>query len=146
MKKYHGTRYNSRWDAFTWCCVVATGLLCGWPLLSDDGVAPIIICAASFLFILLTFLSVYYKIDDDQLVVYQFFIPTALPINKIASIRPTKSILSSPAASLKHRIAITFTDRSVLKSLDPLIISPVRIQEFIAQLRAVNPEIRVEEL
>ncbi|MDE5799829.1 MAG: PH domain-containing protein [Paramuribaculum sp.] len=94
----------------------------------------------------MTLLSVYYKVDGDQLIVYQFFIPTAFPINKIAEIKPTKSTLSSPAASPKHRIAITFTDRSVLKSRDPLIISPVRPEEFVAQLRSVNPDIKFKDL
>lgn len=146
MKKYHGTRYNSRWDAFTWSIVIGTLLLCAWPLMCDDGIVPAIICLVSFIFILVTFLSVYYKIDGDQLVIYQFFIPTAFPIGKIAEITPTKSILSSPAASLKHRIAITFVDRSVLKSRDPLIISPVRLKEFVAQLRAVNHHIKFTNL
>ncbi|MDE6384061.1 MAG: PH domain-containing protein [Paramuribaculum sp.] len=146
MKKYGSTRYSSRWDAFTWCIVTGTLLLCSWPVMCDDYIAPTIICAGSFLFILVTLLSVYYKIDGDQLIVYQFFISTAFPINKIAEIKPTKSILSSPAASLKHRIAITFTDRSVLKSRDPLIISPVRPEEFVAQLRAVNPNIKFKDL
>lgn len=93
-------------------------------------------------FTLLTFLGIYYRISVNELIVYTFFMPTSYPIDKIAEIKPTKSVLSSPATSLTHRLAITFTDRKILKSTIPLIISPVRQEEFIRQLLAVNPDIR----
>ena len=67
---------------------------------------------------------------------------TSLDDDKIKEIKPTKSVLSSPATSLSHRLAITFTDRKILKSYIPLIISPVRQDEFIRQLLSVNPEIK----
>lgn len=35
------------------------------------------------IFVLVTFLSIYYRIDGDKLVVYTFFIPTAYPIDEI---------------------------------------------------------------
>lgn len=95
-------------------------------------------------FVLVTFLSIYYRIDVDKLVVYTFFIPTAYPIDKIKEIKPTKSVLSSPATSLSHRLAITFTERNILKSSSSLVISPVRQEEFIRQLLSVNPEIKDE--
>lgn len=110
--------------------------------MNDDGLWPVIICIGMLAFILVTFLSVYYKIDGDMLVVYSFFIPTAYPIGKIKDIKPTKSVLSSPAPSLTHRLAITFTDRKILKSSIPLIISPVRQDEFIRQLLSINPDIQ----
>ena len=93
-------------------------------------------------FVMLTLLSIYYRIDGDKLVVYTFFIPKAYPIDKIKEIKPTKNILSSPATSLTHRLAITFTDWKILKSTIPLIISPVRKEEFIQQLLSINPEIQ----
>ncbi len=93
-------------------------------------------------FVLLTLVGIYYRIDGDKLVVYTFFIPTFYPIDKIKDIKPTKSVLSSPATSLTHRLAITFSDRKILKSSIPLIISPVRQEEFIRQLLSINPEIR----
>lgn len=93
-------------------------------------------------FVLLTLVGIYYRIDGDKLVVYTFFIPTSYPVEKIKDIKPTKSVLSSPATSLTHRLAITFSDRKILKSSIPLIISPVRQEEFIRQLLSINPEIR----
>lgn len=141
MKKYGGTRYNSRWDGSTSAMVGPVVIACLWPVLLDDWILPMAICAIMLVLVLLTLLGCYYRIDGDELVVYTFFIPTSYPIDKIKSIKPTKSILSAPAISLIHRISITFTDRKVLKSSMPLIISPVRQEEFIAQLRRINPDI-----
>jgi len=93
-------------------------------------------------FVLLTFIGIYYRIDRDKLVVYSFFVPTAYPIDKIKEIKPTRSVLSSPATSLSHRLAITFTNRNILKSSIPLIISPMRQEEFIRHLLSINPEIK----
>lgn len=142
MRKYSGTRYNSRWDGSTSAMAGAIVIACLWPVLLDDWVLPVVICTFMLVFVFLTLFGCYYRIDGENLVVYSFFIPTAYPINKIKSIKPTKSILSAPAISLIHRIAITFTDRKVLKSSMPLVISPVRQDEFIAQLLSINPDIQ----
>ena len=119
----------------------AVVIACLWPVLLDDWFLPMIICVVMLVFVLLTLLGCYYRIDGENLVVYSFFIPTAYPINKIKGIKPTKSILSAPAISLIHRIAITFTDRKVLKSSMPLVISPVHQKEFINRLSSINPDI-----
>lgn len=141
MRKYNGRRYNSRWDGSTTAMLGAIVIACLWPVLLDDWILPMAICAVMLVFVLLALLGCYYRIDGESLVVYSFFIPTAYSIKKIKSIKPTKSILSAPAISLIHRIAITFTDRKVLKSSMPLVISPVRHDEFIAQLLIINPDI-----
>lgn len=143
MEKFEGTRYNSMWDGSTRFILGITATCCLIPSFLDDGIWPTIVCLAMLAFVLVTLLSIYYKIDGDQLVVYSFFVPTAYPIEKIKEIKPTKIVLSAPAASLTHRLAITFTDRKILKSTTPLIISPVRQEEFIRQLLAVNPQIQV---
>ena len=142
MEKFGGIRYNSRWDESTWCILGLVAVCCVVPCFLDDGIWPTIVCLVMLAFVLVTFLSIYYRIDGDKLVVYSFFIPTAYPIDKIKEIKPTKSVLSSPATSLIHRLAITFTDRKILKSYMPLIISPVRQEEFIRHLRSINPEIK----
>lgn len=135
--------FTSRWDIWTWLIVAITAALCLWPIILDFELVPAIICTVSFLFILVTLMSVYYRIDGDKLKVYALFRHQDYPIEQIAEIKPTKSALAAPASSLTHRIAITFTDRSVLKSSDPLIISPKKLSEFIAQLKAVNSDINV---
>ena len=143
--EFEGTKYASRWDASTWLLLLFMVLVCLWPVLLDgDWVAPAIVAAGMLVIFIGLFCGTYYRIDGDRLVVYQFFKPTALPIDKISDIRPTKTILAGPATSLTHRIAIRFSDRKVLKSSAPLVISPVRQNEFIAQLMALNPNIIVE--
>lgn len=142
MENFGGTRYSSMWDGSTWFILGLVAVCCVVPCFLDDGIWSTIIYLAMLAFVLVTFLSIYYRIDGDTLVVYSFFIPTAYPIDKIKEIKPTKSVLSSPATSLSHRLAITFTDRKILKSSIPLIISPVRQEEFIRQLLSVNPQIK----
>lgn len=142
MERYGGTRYNSMWDGSTWFILGLVAVCCVVPCFLDDGIWPTIICLVLLACVLVTFLSIYYRVDGDKLVVYSFFIPTAYPIDKIKEIKPTKSVLSSPATSLTHRLAITFTDRKILKSYIPLIISPVRQEESISHLLSINPEIK----
>ena len=146
MEKFGGTRYNSQWDGSTWFILGLVAMCCVVPCFLDDGIWPTIICLVMLLFVLLTFLGIYYRIDGEKLVVYTFFVPTAYSIDKIKEIKPTKSVLSAPATSLSHRLAITFTDRKVLKSFMPIIISPVRQEEFIRELLSINPDIHVGEL
>lgn len=144
--EFEGTKYASRWDASTWLLLLFAVLVCIWPVLLDgDWVGPVIVTVGMVVLFIGLFLGTYYRIDGDKLIVYQFFTPTAFPIDKISEIRPTKTILAAPATSLTHRIAVKFSDRKVLKSSDPLVISPVREEEFIEQLMAVNPNIKVEE-
>lgn len=134
-------KYKSRLDASSWGLLAFSMLVCIGPLFFEFNIAPIIIGVGLLALFYVLFLGTYYIIDGDKLVVYSFFIPTAYPINKIKSIKPAKCILSVPATSLTHRLAISFTDRKVLKRSMPLIISPVRPEKFIAQLRAINPNI-----
>ena len=142
MEKFGGTRYNSQWDGSTWFILGLVAVYCVVTCFFDDGIWPTIISIVMLAFVLVTFLSIYYRIDGDKLVVYSFFVPTAYPIAKIKEIKPTKSVLSSPATSLSHRLAITFTDRKILKSTTPLIISPMRQEEFIRHLLSINPQIK----
>lgn len=141
MKKYSGTQYNSKWDASTWLIIGTVSASCLLPCLIDPSIWLVILCIGMLAFMLVTFLGIYYRIDGNEIVAYTFFIPTAYPIDRIQNIKSTKSILSAPATSLTHRIAITFTDRKVMKSSMPLVISPVCQEEFIAQLRSINPNI-----
>lgn len=141
--KYEGTRYNSAWDASTWLILALIVAVSLWPVFIDgEWLLPAILAAVFLAFTLTAFMGIYYRIDGDKLVVYEFFRPTAFPIEKISEIRPSNSLLSSPATSLTRRIAIRFSDRKILKSTAPLIISPVRRDEFIARLLSVNPNIR----
>lgn len=142
MEKHGGTLYRSRWDLSTWLILLFEVAVCIWPVFIELSLLPIVLAAVFPLMTIFFLLGIYYRIDGNNLVVYELFRPTAYPIDKIAEIRPTKSVLSSPAASLTHRLAIKFTDRAVPKSTMPLIISPERQKEFIEQLLSINPDIR----
>lgn len=142
MERFGGTKYNSMWDGSTWLMLGFVAICCVVPCFIGHSLWLVTSCLAMLTFVLLTFIGIYYRIDGDKLVVYSFFVPTAYPIDKIKEIKPTKSVLSSPATSLSHRLAITFTDRNILKSTTPLIISPVHQEEFIQQLLSVNPQIK----
>ena len=83
----------------------------------------------------------WYEIDGDELVIYQFFRPTRLPISKIKDIKKTTGYLAT--SGMSHlRVSISFIDRSVWKSYAPLEISPKDRDGFIARLIEINPEIK----
>ena len=137
--------YKSEWGWFPWAVVAFTIASCLLPTLTDGiDLLMIVLVIVVVTFELITFVSIYYKVVGDELWVYTFFRPSKLPIKKIAEITPTKSVLSSPAVSISKRIAITFTDRSVLKSSMPLIISPKNQREFVEHLQSVNPNIIIK--
>lgn len=84
----------------------------------------------------------WYEIDGEELVIYQFFRPTRLPIPKIKDVKKTSGYLAT--AGMSHlRVSITFTDRSVLKSFAPIEISPKDRDGFMAQLKSINPNIEI---
>lgn len=85
----------------------------------------------------------WYEIDGDQLVVYQFFRPNRFPIDKIAEVKKTTGILATAGMSCR-RVSIKFADRSVLKSSMPLEISPKNRDGFIAELKEINPDIKLK--
>lgn len=141
MEKLGGTRYNSYWDFMTWFIVTFTIACSSIPCFLVGGIIPVIISIVIPLFVIIALFGIYYKIVGDKLIIYDFFRPKVYPIDKIAEIKPTKSILSAPATSISRRLAIKFTDKTIHDNSTPLIISPVHQQKFIRQLLSVNPNI-----
>lgn len=85
----------------------------------------------------------WYEIDGEELVIYQFFRPTRLPISKIKDVKKTSGYLAT--AGMSHlRVSITFTDQSVLKSFAPIEISPKDRDGFMSQLQSINPGIEIK--
>lgn len=83
----------------------------------------------------------WYEIDDKNLIIYQFFRPTRLPISNIKDVKKTTGYLAT--AGMSHlRVSISFNDRTVWKSYAPLEISPKNRDKFIAQLIEINPDIK----
>lgn len=78
-----------------------------------------------------------YIVRDDSLVIKSCFLSYGTwRIADIESIRPTHNPLSAPAASL-DRLEIRFRDRRTM------LVSPLRKQEFIDHLLALNPNIEL---
>lgn len=138
MKK---TVYRSRIDWWVWLVTVSF-LTVIW--LSAIGMSWWYVVFVSGLTTLLyawLMFGCWYEIDGDELVIYQFFRPTRLPISKIKDIKKTTGYLAT--AGMSHlRVSISFLDRSVWKSYAPLEISPKNREGFIARLIEINPEIK----
>ena len=69
-----------------------------------------------------------------------FFV--VLIVAAIKAIKSCKSFLWGPALS-SDKLAITFTDRSVLKLSGPMYISPKDKERFVGQLLEINPDIKI---
>lgn len=133
------------WDTSTWILVLFVVASVVWTIFMKDSLwIALAISVFTIAFVLVTLFSIYYKIVGNELWVYGFFRPSKFPIAKISEIKSTKSLLSAPATSFTHRLAIKFSDRKILNSSMPVIISPVRQKEFIDQLLSINPNIKVE--
>lgn len=134
--------YRSKIDWWVWCCAafaIAVTIVAG--IGSEWWVTAILAGSMAAMFVVLI-LGCWYEIDGDKLVVYQFFMPHRMPINKIKEVRKTTGYLATAGMS-SRRVSIKFTDRSVLKSSMPIEISPADRDGFIAHLLSVNPSISV---
>lgn len=135
------TTYKSKIDLWLWIPVILGMMLCFWSSLLVEfnwiiflsGFLPLMFCAD------LIFFRTYYTIDNQTQklrIKCGFITDFTIDVNKITSIRNTRSLLSAPAASL-DRIEVKYG-----KSLS-VVISPKEKQKFIAELLNLNPEIAV---
>lgn len=138
--------YWSRWDWVTWLLLLLLVACLLWGIKLSRSVVSIITTSLMFAIPLVEILSVHYKIAGDTLEVVQFLSRKRYPISKIAEITLSKHFIQGPAVAFRHRLEITFTDRSVLKSSLPLVISPRHQQQFIDRLKAINPSIKISEV
>jgi hypothetical protein len=91
------------------------------------------------LFIMSFFLMISYTITKDKLVINSgIFGKQKIAISKITSVRKTNNPLSAPALSI-NRLEVKFGTK-----YDYALISPVRREEFAAELLKINPNIKVE--
>lgn len=101
-----------------------------WP-----GVAIILV---TLLFIVHLITTTFYQIEGNNLQIKSGFIVNKLiAINSISKIQKSNSVFSSPAASL-DRLEIFYN------KYDSVLISPKDKQEFLAQLRNINPAIEIQ--
>lgn len=134
------TIYRSKIDWWLWLIwtitlaiiiLTAIDMSLWYPLITGGGMSIL------YAFLIL---GCWYEIDGNDLVVYQFFKPTRMPISKIKDVKKTTGYLAT--AGMSHlRVSISFSDRSVLKSYAPLEISPKNRDGFISHLKTINPDI-----
>lgn len=142
-------RYDSVWDGFTYS--LAIGVIVSAIILNIviPGWLTLLCLMPVVLIVIIGITGCWYEICGDQLIVHDFVKVKKFPIDKIASIAPTKSWVSAPAPSIFHRIEIKFTDTDFLKNsmlMTPgnrLIISPAQRENFYRQLLEINPDIKI---
>lgn len=137
------TVYKSRIDWWIWCMIVFTFVVIGMAAGDLNWVAIIYGIGLSLLFVVLI-AGCWYEIEDEQLIIYQFFKAHKFPIKKIKVVNKTMGYLATAGMS-RLRVSIKFADRSVMKSSMPLEISPKNRDAFIAKLKQINPDIIVED-
>lgn len=87
--------------------------------------------------VLASLLSIRYTITEEgKLLVRALLLKQEYDLHKLERITPTRSLLSSPAASLR-RLRLDF---GVGK---PLVISPAAQDYFIEEVLRVNPKVKV---
>ncbi|ROT18075.1 hypothetical protein EEL51_10765 [Muribaculaceae bacterium Isolate-110 (HZI)] len=136
------TVYRSKIDWWAWLCLLVVPVSMWFTAFDMPWWYAVFICGGLTALCLIGLFGCWYEIDGKSLMVYMFFRPTRLPIDKIKSVKKTTGILSTAAMSTK-RVSISFTDRSVLKSFAPLEISPKNRDGFMAQLKSINPNIKI---
>jgi hypothetical protein len=106
-------------------------------LSSVNDPAMIVTLLIVLVFLMLTFYTIRYKIDETTLKINCFGIVfKKIPIADIKSIADTNSMLSSPAAS-RHRLDISVPRHG------SVLVSPINKDKFIQDLLSVNPDIVV---
>lgn len=140
--KSGATVYRSRIDWWLWAVlvfvltvIIVVGIVVPWWL---TALLAIFIGGMT----LMGVFGIWYAIDDDSLLIYQFCRPRRIPVRKIKELKYCTGILSAPALSFT-RIAIRLTDSTPARSSLPLEISPRDRDGFVNHLLQINPDIKV---
>lgn len=97
------------------------------------------IILVTLLFIVHLLTTTFYQIEGSNLQIKSGFIVNKLiAIDSIRKIQKSNSLFSSPAASL-DRLEVFYN------KYDSVLISPKYKQEFLAELRKVNPAIEIND-
>ena len=132
--------FRSRQSVLIIAFILAIFIPCTIMMMKPMIISGLLILAVTFLFIVSLFVGMRYIISGDELIVKMGIIPGgSVKIVDIVSVERSYNPLSAPAASLK-RLRIIFRKNS---HFSYTLISPVKEQEFIKELKAINPNIRV---
>ncbi len=134
MKKTYYTRVSVGLVAF----IVVVCAVCCLPGFSEEGGWRLLIGIGITLSLLLLLLfAIRYTIDGTTLRVTVLVFNDEFDLTKLVSVTPTRTILSAPASSLK-RIRLEFSNG------DAVVISPRHQEDFLAELRRINPKVKID--
>ncbi len=132
--------YRTRISVALIVFIVVVLLVCLLPAITGEGGWRMLIslCLVAVPMFYLLY-AIKYTIDGTTLKVTVLSIFTdKYDLTKLVSVVPTRSILSAPASSLK-RIRLDFSDGTAV------IISPRYQEDFLAELRKINPKVQIDE-
>ncbi|CAM4331476.1 PH domain-containing protein [Saccharibacillus endophyticus] len=133
-------RYKSEKDVFfftmNWAIIIALLILVWMGLSTGGSLLFIPVWLLILMFVVSTWYMTNYEIDKGHLRVRSGPLNWNIPIDKIEKIRRKRSMSSGPAHS-RSRLEITYAGGSML-------ISPVREEEFLKQLKGINRKITID--
>lgn len=127
--------YRSRVGRILACVLVASSAIVVVSL-AETPLWVNILCTLLYLLFVCGSLWIRYDIIDGVLHIRTFYalFDQKIDIAQIKLVERSNNVISSPAASC-DRLLITYN------KYDEVLISPVREEEFVADLQAVNPDI-----
>ena len=132
--------FRSRISVLLVAFILAVFIPCTIPMIKQMIIPGLWIMGGVLVFTIFLFGGMRYTISGDRLYIKIWTIPFgSVEIGDIISVKRSYNPLSSPAASLK-RLRINLNGKA---KFSDMLISPVREQEFIEELKAINPDISV---
>jgi len=132
--------FRSRISVLFLIFVLAVFIPSSIPMIKHMILPGLYTLGGTLVFIVFMFSGMRYVISGDKLYMKIWIIPSgSVKIADIVSIERSYNPLSSPAASLK-RLRLGLGERA---KFPYTLISPVKEQEFIEELKAINPDIYV---
>lgn len=129
--------YRSRISVLLILFILAIFIFTSLSIFQERDSRGAYIFGAIFLIMMFLFTGVRYIISGDKLFIKMWFIPMgSIKILEISSINRSYNPLSAPAVSLKRLALYRYRNLSAL-------ISPVREQEFLEELKTINPRIKI---
>lgn len=133
--------YPSRVSVFMTCFIMLMMGYTGYVVYKSGDIVPVIVLALAFLFVLSIMLTIRYYVDPETktLKIKVCGLPSGtVDLTQVKRIYKSNSILSAPAASLS-RICLD------IKSGPDVLVSPRYQQDFLEEIKKINPEINIDE-
>ena len=133
--------FRSRISVLIFGFILAVFIPSTIPMIKDLIIPGLCVMGGTIAFIISILSGIRYAISEDMLYIKIWMFPIEnVKIMDITLIKRSYNPLSSPASSLK-RLQIDINKKS---RISHVLISPVREQEFIEELKAVNPHIDIQ--